>query len=614
MLRPFIPCIVVFTALSGLPVVEAQPLPGKGLFRLLSAYREDPIVDTSAIARINAAEIGYLEDGRRVLRGLQVRIFDEPKVYRLDAETKKFVPFAWNPWPEPTANPEGEFTFPEEERFPLFKTERGPDGKTIVRDGLQLWAKVDLHLGMNTAVAAALAVKSASERWAGRSIPWGDFGTLEINAHSFINFNGFYSPSSRSLFLGVVPYRLPGETDIRMFETASSWELAAHESGHAVHHTLKANADTGDPGFRTWGESFGDQAAMWTALRDPDRVQKLLAETQGDLNCSNSLTRLVEIFGFLTGTDRPTRDAFHDKKVSDTGEEVHDRSEVFTGAAYKTFVAIYNSLKEEAGTEQALQTAGQIMGVFLMRASDFTPENKFTLEDVGKAWLKVDQEFFQGRYHALLVNEFLRREIFQAGSEGDWLAHEADLPGLHVPRSWPDKRIEAYILARQSDLGIGPEFGLQVQSITRTSDSGMSAALEQTIVRVQLTEGSGPGATPMENHGILVFRADGTLADYYSPLPGDSNRVARDYFAQVQAMAAIGKAKQARMTRLGVPLALVRLPDGHITVEARVMRGEGLNAYMEVFTSGNPRGERREILISPLPPNKQLRVSDDLLR
>ena len=29
-----------------------------------------------------------------------------------------------------------------------------------------------------------------------------------------------------------------------------------------------------------------------------------------------------------------------------------------------------------------------------------------TLEDVAKAYLKVDKEFFGGRYHAMLVDEF----------------------------------------------------------------------------------------------------------------------------------------------------------------------------------------------------------------
>jgi hypothetical protein len=35
---------------------------------------------------------------------------------------------------------------------------------------------------------------------------------------------------------------------------------------------------------------------------------------------------------------------------------------------------------------------------------------------------------------------------------------------------------------------------------------------------------------------------------------------------------------------------------------------------VEVFRPENPRGERREILIPPVPPVKQLRIAEDLLK
>lgn len=606
--------ICVFMAFSGLTMLKAQPFEGKGLFRLVSAYQDDPSVEPSIVKWIGAGDTGYLPDGRRVLRGPRVRIIDEEKIYSQDKETREFKPVAWNPWPEPVANAEGEFVFADEERFPILNLERGPDGAVLRRDGLQVWSRQDLRLGMNTAFAAAVATKTAAEDWAGRAISWGQDGVLEINAHTFIDFQAFYSPSARMLFFGVVPYRKPGQTETRIFETATSWEMVAHESGHAVGHTLKPNMNRADIEYRAWSESFSDQTAMWTSLRDKVRARRLLAGTNGDLNSSNALTRVSEMFGYLVPGSTSLRDAFNEKKVSETEEEEHDRSEVFTGAAYNIFLEIYNTLKSEAGMEEALPRAGQIMGVFLMRAMDFMPENQVTLDDVGKAYLKVDKEFFQGRYHTKLVNEFLRRELFQPVSEPDWLAHEAALPHLNVPRQWTDGRIEEYILSHQNDLGIGPEFGLKLQSVIRTNDSGVPPAFEQTIVRVQLTEGRGEGSNPLENHGILVFRADGTLADYHSPLPGDSMQLAAEYFAQAQAASEIDKARQHRMSQLGVPLALRRQRNGRISVEARVLRGEGLNAYMEVFTLGNPRGERHEIMIPPLRSDKRFRIAEELLR
>src|SRR5437016_10887694 len=154
---------------------------------------------------------------------------------------------------------------------------------------------------------------------------------------------------------------------------------------------------------------------MWTGLRDPGRVRSLLAETSGDLATSNALPRLAEVFAALVGEGTGLRDAFHDKKVSDTSDDVHDRSEVLTGALYRLFVSIYGELKRQ-NRERALEEAGAIMGTFLTGAADYTPENTLTLEDVGKAYLKVDKEFFGGRFHDRIVAELTRREIFDADS------------------------------------------------------------------------------------------------------------------------------------------------------------------------------------------------------
>ena len=213
--------------------------------------------------------------------------------------------------------------------------ERGPDGKIVLRDGLQVWLPQDLHRGMTTVFEAANASKEAVESWSRRELSWGNDGSLYVNAHAFIDFNAFWSPTGQALFFGVVPYRPRGQQDISMFETATSWELAAHESGHALHHALKPNTALGDPGNGSWGESFGDQVAMWASLQDSDRLLKLLADTNGNLNQSNSITRMGEVLAALIGSGTGLRDAFHDKKVSDTDTEVHDRSEVLTGAVYK---------------------------------------------------------------------------------------------------------------------------------------------------------------------------------------------------------------------------------------------------------------------------------------
>lgn len=603
-------------ALLNLPVSKAQSIPARGVSIPISSYQDDPYVRDADIKRMDAPKFGQGVDGRPILKSARVWIQDEAIIYRENRETGEFNPFAWNPWPESWLNPHKDFRFPHEPQFPLFLVERGPDGKILLKDGLQNWVPQDLNLGSTTAYEAANAVRDAAEFWAGREIAWGiEDGLLLINAHSFIDFNAFYAPSARQLFFGLLPYRLPGQTDVKLFEMATSWEIVAHECGHALHYAIKPNLTPSDQSSRTWSESFSDQMAMWASLRQRERVQRLLAETHGDLNQSNALTRLAEAFAALVGEGTGLRDAFHDKKVSDTSTEEHDRSEVLTGASYKIFLKIYDALKCERRAEDALSEAAHIMGLFLMRSADYTPENQVTLEDVAKAYLKVDKEWFGGRYHNVLVEEFKRRELLDTASLGDWRAHEAAVPQLFLHWQWTEPQIEQMLQANLDKLGIGPEFGLKLQSVTRLNQYRPMRGPAPTIVRVQLTEERGPNASLFDNHGILVFRANGLLADYHSPLtPDEQSALTPDVFAQTQVLARLNQAQQFRLAEHGTPLALVRQPNGQWTIEARVLRGAGLNSHMEVFSLDKPHGERREIVIPPVPPDKRIHIANDLLK
>ncbi len=348
---------IISTVLIGLPVTDAQTFPGKGPFVPVSSYDDDPFANESVVERMSASRFNRGENNRLTLSSNQVLMEDEPVIYRQHATNGDFVAFAWNPWsPEiRLSNDAGNFMFTSEERFPLHRVERGPDGKIVLKDGLQVWLPQDLHRGMTTTFEAVNAAKDAVELWSGRELAWGEGGNLYINTHAFIDFNAFYSPSSRGLFFGVAPYRLPGQ-EVRMFEMATSWEVAAHESGHALHHELMPNEELGNLDNRTWSESFADQVAMWASLQDPDRILEILAATGGDLNQSSSLTRMGEAMGGLLGDgSQSLRDAFHTKKVSDTSTQMHDRSEVLTGAVYRFFVHVYEGQRTRQEPAEAMK-------------------------------------------------------------------------------------------------------------------------------------------------------------------------------------------------------------------------------------------------------------------
>ncbi len=73
------------------------------------------------------------------------------------------------------------------------------------------------------------------------------------------------------------------------------------------------------------------------------------------------------------------------------------------------------------------------------------------------------------------------------------------------------------------------------------------------------------------------------------------------------------RARQLGLDQHNAPMSIVRGADGRLTMEVHVLRGEGLNAYMEVFTLDKPEGERHEILIPPIPPNKRIAIQNDLI-
>jgi len=607
--------LIIAIGLMNLPLSHAQISTQSASIKI-ATYHDDPFVKEATLGRMDASRFDQGEGRLLLLTNNRVRIEDENFIYRKD-QAGVFKPFAFNPWPLPQSDDKGRFKFPNEARFPLFEIVRGPDGKPILTDGLQTWKPIDCYLGMTTTFKAANADKDATEFWAGRVLDWGQIfdgnHILFINSHSFIEGNAFYSPSARQVFLGVAAYRSVADSTIRMFETATSWDLVAHECGHAVHSTLKPNADLSDRGFRTWSESFGDQMAMWTSLTDRNRTQALVQEVGGDFLKSNSLTRFGEWFAGLTGQGSGWRDAFHSKKVSDTSDEEHDRSEVLTGAAYNIFATLYGRLKNQGMSEMnAVEAAGEIMGTFLTRSTDFTPENTMTIEDVAKAYLKIDRELFGSRYRDVLVSEFVGREIFDANSEAEWMEHEARIPNLRLHRS-TDQDIEQLVRANLDRLGIGLDFGLKLQSVIRDNRLG------QTIVRVQVTDGRGNDATLLENHGILVFRSDGTLADYHSPLPSDEGLNVQSRM-QVQARGLMEEAKRMGIDQRGARLSIVRMQDGRLTIEARVMRTEGSNCWVEAFTLEHPEGARREVIIPTIPgrvsglqPNGvQILTADDL--
>src|SRR5206468_2661131 len=83
----------------------------------------------------------------------------------------------------------------------------------------------------------------------------------------------------------------------------------------------------------------------------------------------------------------------------------------------------------------------------------------------------------------------------------------------------------------------------------------------QQYVRVQLTQGRENG-TPLDNQGLLVFRRDGSLADFQPPMP--------EGLSEGDAKTLLQKAHDAGLDAHGAALQLYKKDDGSFDVRATV--------------------------------------------
>jgi hypothetical protein len=185
----------------------------------------------------------------------------------------------------------------------------------------------------------------------GREMKWKHGGPLVIRPHAFSDANAFYDPMSPSLNFGsfTSPFRRAPVW------TCLSHDVVAHELGHAILDSFRPlyvyseEVDTG-----ALHESIGDLMAMFSALSHKAVVERLFAESGGDMMNPNLASGLAEEFGIgLWGVSFPfLRSALNGPSYDMAPWEIHDRSTVWTAAIYE----ILATLVREATTPEMRET------------------------------------------------------------------------------------------------------------------------------------------------------------------------------------------------------------------------------------------------------------------
>jgi hypothetical protein len=268
---------------------------------------------------------------------------------------------------------------------------------------------------------------------------------LQVFPHGLPNvMNAYYSRSDRALKFG--DFVASGASE-RLY-TCRSLDIVSHETGHAVLDGLKPQWLLSSNPPQTGGlhESFGDLTAIFLTLSQLDQVEAIIAQTRADLHDKTFLADMAEQFGLALGRPNGLRNADNDLKLSETGNEVHAISQVFTGAIYDILADIFHferhpGVRDDAAT---LHAAGAYLRGLVLRALIAAPDQGATYAHVANQMLRlVAADGKPADYAAFIRDRFSVREVLLAPAAGlqpdgqpagELAAHITDEPGVRQDR------------------------------------------------------------------------------------------------------------------------------------------------------------------------------------
>ena len=244
---------------------------------------------------------------------------------------------------------------------------------------------------------------------------WGDSEPIDVNPRAGSAANAFYSRTGKSLrfFFFRKAGADPSEPPIY---TCRSLDIVAHEAGHAILDGLKSEwLPFTQPQTGGLHESFGDLTAIFLALSQLDLVEFVIASTKGNLHRTNILDKLAEQFGEGIGRPSGLRNADNDLKLSQVSNQVHDLSQVFTGAVFDILATAFHAARRPRWIDDAimLYEVGQKVMKLTLEGIRLAPAQNATYKDVADAMIAFANSHpveFDG-YDQIIQAEFTRREV-----------------------------------------------------------------------------------------------------------------------------------------------------------------------------------------------------------
>ena len=307
-------------------------------------------------------------------------------------------------------------------------------------DAIHTFAIVRLTLTMyQRALAAGGNAAPVPWQWNSAS----NTAPLNVFPHGLPNvMNAYYSRNDKALKFGDF---IPSGASERVY-TCRSLDIVSHETGHAVLDGLKPQwlRNTNPPQTGGLHESFGDLTAIFLTLSQLDQVEAVIAQTKSDLHDRTFLSDMAEQFGLALGRPNGLRNADNDFKLSDTGNEVHAISQVFTGAIYDILADIFAFERRPAIEDDAavLHRVADYLRGLVLRALIGAPDVGATFADVANQMLLLAGSDGKPRdYQDCIRHQFTVREVLGAtpltagaGEQMMFAAGVQDEPGMPQDR------------------------------------------------------------------------------------------------------------------------------------------------------------------------------------
>ncbi|CAH1772378.1 unnamed protein product [Owenia fusiformis] len=244
-----------------------------------------------------------------------------------------------------------------------------------------------------------------------QSLEW-QWGKTPITIHPNAGYwdNAFYNRDWKALcFFSFYP---GDDANKEMIYTCRSFDIIAHETGHAVLDSLRPGWYDDEAIVQTGAlhESFGDLTCIFLMLDQMDICEAIIAESKGNLHKKFFFTIIGEQFGKGLGYKLGLRNADNNLNLTKAGNEVHSLSRVFTGAVYDIMAGMFYSLREPDLHSQAetLFRVGKHICSLVIMAVLKSPYNNASFKDVAENMIKYEQD---DPWKEKIREEFSKRQV-----------------------------------------------------------------------------------------------------------------------------------------------------------------------------------------------------------